>query len=145
MKLKKFKIYLRAIKAYCKAVNIKLIPVRGFEGCGEYDPNRRVIKYDNTLSNSDIISTLLHELGHYLDDLRNPNKYAGAHHYYGRTRLERNYVYLTVNQKQVLFSTETEAWDNAEAIAKQLKIPLGNWFKKDKISSLNTYRSIRVY
>lgn len=144
MKLRNMNKYMGAIRKFCKSVNIKLVKVPKFDGCGEYNPNRRVIKYDPRLSDSEVISTLLHELGHYLDDYRNPNKYAGTHHYYGRTRIERDYVYLTANQKQAIWDTETEAWKNGRAIANQLKIKLGKWFDKDETSSLNTYRPIRV-
>lgn len=144
MKLRNMDVYMSAIEEYCNVTNIKLVEVPEFEGCGEYNPNNRTIKYDNSLSDSEIISTLLHELGHYQDDLRNPNKYGGTHHYYGRTRLERQYVYLTAKQKQAIWDTETEAWKNGRAIAKQLKIKLGKWFDKDETSSLNTYRPIRI-
>jgi hypothetical protein len=144
MKLRSYKTYLKKLKQYCKVSNVKIVWKSNYEGCGDYDPNNRTITIDRKLSQSEIISTMLHELGHYLDDSRNPTKYGNNHHYYGRTRLERELSELTTNQKAIVWDTELEAWKNAEALAYQLRIPLSKWYWKDKESSLNTYRSIRI-
>lgn len=145
MALKNYKPYLKKIKAYAKASGIKLKPVKNLDGFGEYSPNNRTIKFDPSMSKENILSTLLHELGHFMDDYRNPNKFAGRHHTCGRTRIEKDFIFLSVNQKQAVWESEIEAWKNARAIALKLKIPLGKWFTKDETSSLNTYRSIRTY
>lgn len=111
---------------------------------GIYMPNQRKIVIDKNLSQSEIISTLLHELGHFIDDLRNPyNNLANRYHLQGRANDDIGRE-LTFRQKKALLKTEREAWINARGLASQLRIPLGNWFVNDERTSLKTYYSIRV-
>lgn len=144
MKLRNYDLYLKKIKAYCKSVELEIQFVEVFEGEGEYRPNRRkVIIATKDFSESQILSTLLHEIGHFEDDLRNPKRFSQKYHYWGYEWInqERN---LTLNQKEAVLRAELSAWKNARALALKLRIPLGKWFKKDERESLNTYRAVKT-
>lgn len=144
MRLKNYRIYKKKILALCRTMNLKVKWVKNLEHFGEYDPNKRTILIDGTYSESEVISTLLHEIGHFIDDTRNPNRFQMKHHYHGYDKLEKEYSTLTVNQKEAVMRAEMSAWKNARALARQLNIPLGKWFYKDETRCLNTYRPIRT-
>lgn len=144
MKLKNYQLYLKKVKAYARLCEVSIIFKKEVDGTGEYRPGRREVAIERGLGQSAIISTLLHELGHFMDDLRNPtNNFANRFHNDGRTAIEKE-LYLTQRQKNQVLKLEKEAWKNAEALARQLKIPMGRWFYQDKESSLNSYRAIRL-
>ena len=144
MRLKNYKSYLKKIKAYARLCNVKIIFRKEVDGTGEYRPSRREVVIERGLNQSEIISTLLHELGHFIDDLRNPlNHFSNRFHNDGRTAIERDRD-LTMLQKKRVLKLEKEAWKNGRALASQLNIPLGQWFSKDEKSSLNSYYSIRL-
>lgn len=144
MKLKNFKIYLKAIEKQAKLFGVKIKIVPDGSGNGYFDPNRRLIMVDASLPESLIISTLLHELGHFQDAQKRPKVWESAHHYYGYDRLHREFNKLAENQKKIVWDCELEAWRQARGIARGLKIPLGKWFINDEKKSLNSYRGIKV-
>ena len=144
MKLRNYKIYMKQIKAFAKLCNIRITFVKNMPECGEYRPNRREVLVDKDLPEAVKISTLLHELGHFMDDLRNPlNNFANRFHNDGRNAIDQE-RHLTMLQKKRILKTEKEAWKNARALASQLSIPLGKWFYQDEKSSLNSYYAIRI-
>jgi hypothetical protein len=144
MKLKNYKSYLKKIKAYAKLCNVSIVFKKEVDGTGEYRPSRREVVIEKGLPQSAILSTLLHELGHFVDDLTNPsNHFSNRFHNDGRTAIENDRD-LTMLQKKRILKLEKEAWKNARALARQLNIPIGSWFTKDEKSSLNSYYSIRI-
>lgn len=144
MRLKNFKIYLKAIEKQAKLYGVKINLVPDGSENGEFSPNRRSVTVDGSLPDSLIISTLLHELGHFLDAQKRPKVWESAHHYYGYGRIEKEFMTLTENQKKIVWDCELEAWRQARSIARSLKIPLGKWFYNDEKKSLNSYRGIKV-
>lgn len=144
MRLRNYKIYLKKIKAQCRLMGLKIKWVKDMSCYGEYNPNKRTITIARNQSESEKISTLLHEMGHFIDDTRNPNRFAMKYHFHGYGKLEKEYAVLTVNQKDAVMRAEMSAWKNARALARQLKIPLGKWFYTDETRCLNTYRPIRT-
>lgn len=144
MKLKNYKTYLNQIKRYARLCNVKIVFKKEVDGVGEYIPNRRQVVLEKGLSQSEIISTLLHEFGHFIDDYRNPeNNLNNRYHNDGRTAIEQDRE-LTVQQKKKILKIEKEAWKNGRALARQLNIPLGNWFYRDEKSALNSYYAMRI-
>ena len=144
MKLKNYRLYLKKLKSYSKLCGIKVEFRKEVDGIGAYVPSRRSIVIETSLSQSHTISTLLHELGHFVDDFRNPNNhFNNRFHNDGRTAIENERA-LTARQKKKVLQLEREAWKNGRALARQLNIPLGRWFFQDEKSSFNTYRSIRI-
>jgi hypothetical protein len=144
MKLKNYKPYLRQIKRYAKLCNVEIVFKKEVDGVGEYVPNRRRVALEKGLDQSAIISTLLHELGHFIDDFRNPeNNLNNKFHNDGRTAIERERE-MTSQQKKKILKIEREAWKNGRALARQLNIPLGSWFYRDEKSSLNSYYAMRT-
>lgn len=144
MKLKNYKTYLKQIKSYARLCNVEIQFKKEVDGVGEYVPNRRRVALEKSLSQSEIISTLLHEFGHFIDDLRNPeNNFNNKFHNDGRTAIEQERN-PTLQQKKKILKLEKEAWKNGRALARQLNIPLGNWFYRDEKSALNSYYAMRA-
>lgn len=144
MKLRNYNLYMKKIKAFARLCNVRITFVKNLPESGEYRPLRREVIIDRNLDQAAKLSTLLHELGHFMDDLRNPfNNFANRFHNDGRTAIDQE-RHLTMNQKKKILKTEKEAWKNARALASQLNIPLGKWFNQDEKSSLNSYYAIRI-
>lgn len=137
--MKNFNIYLESILNYAKACNIKVIFVEpNKDWHGLYSPHRRSIYINKELKEELKISCLLHELGHYLDDCTNPRSFTSKSINSGLEALEKSKD-LTDPQKRAIIRQEKKAWKYAQGIAKQLKIPLGKWFFRDKKSNLLIY------
>jgi hypothetical protein len=86
------------------------------------------------------ICVLLHELGHFLDYKQHPIRYK----IYGQAYDSKSFYTerkLTKKQKKILVLAETRAWREGEKLAKELGIPLGNWFYKSREENLSTYRN----
>lgn len=136
--LKNYDKYLQKLELYAKAIKFKILYVK-YDGDGAYIPSKRLIKIDEDLSESDIIGTLLHELGHVADShsfLSNgaSNNLEKA---YTATYKKKN---PTNKQIKLVLECEKRAWKEAETIAKLLKIKLGKWYYKGKQEALNSYR-----
>lgn len=144
MKLRNYKSYMKKIKAYAKLCQVRVVFRSDVDCTGVYYPQQRTVVVDKDLDEPAKISTLLHELGHFMDDLRTPlNHFSNRFHNDGRTAIEED-RHLTMLQKKRILKLEKEAWKNGRAIARQLKIPLGQWFDKDEKSALNSYYAIRT-
>ena len=136
--LRNYNKYLDSLLLYAKAHNIS-VAFKEVPGDGQYVPAKREIQIDNDMSQSSVISTILHELGHALDDSiswKKPNSYLGKAY---------DAVYSitgspTAKQLEAVIACEKRAWDMGEVIAKQCKIKLGKWYFKGKLSALNNYR-----
>ena len=143
MRLKNFPIYLEKIKKWCKASGVHIRSKKSLPCEGVYYPHNKTIAYSEELSESEIISCLLHEIGHLLDDYTNKDKYSHIHFVQGIDNIQA-VKRLTKRQKKKVVDTEVSAWKNAEALAKILKIPLGKWYYKDKKEALKSYTDIEV-
>ena len=135
---------MKKIKAFAKLCRVSINFVDHMEEFGCYYGNKRSITISKSLGQAELLATLLHELGHFIDDLRNPhNHLTNRFHNGARTAIEEDRK-LTFLQKKRLLKIEREAWKNARALAKQLDIPLGNWFYKDEKSALASYYAKKV-
>lgn len=128
--------YFLTLKCYAKALKIKIIYAH-IDCEGIYIPNRRTIKLDPDLDDQELIATLLHELGHSLDDaLVTKTTYRHLDKAYPRVYDNKG----TKQQLQTVLSCEKRAWICGKAIAKRLKIPLGKWYNRISKRNLRTYR-----
>lgn len=134
--LKNYDIYIEKIQAYTEACEIT-IEYKDVPGDGAYMPSRRVISVDKDLPESTEIATLLHEMGHSMDDtlydkrsMKILDKAFPA--FYNGTATEA--------QKAAVIECERRAWVFARGIAKKLRIPLGKWFDKEENEALSDYR-----
>lgn len=107
---------------------------------GIYIPSKRKIRIDDDMTQTETIATLLHEIGHLLDDVANVDvnvtsmSKAYKAVYYGRP---------TKLQKVVVVNCEIRAWLIGSALAKNLKINLGSWYDVHMASALNSYLDVK--
>lgn len=140
-KLKNKALYINKIKQAAKSLRVKVQFSDYPEHLGKWNPNKRCITVHYGQSDSALISTLLHELGHAIDDL-----------FIEHTRREYNaidtaYKMLHNNRasskhKKIIRNCEDRAWKLGEALAKALGIKLGPWFYEDAKQALKTYAKI---
>jgi hypothetical protein len=139
-KLKNYQLYLQRIELYAQVLDVG-IEYRVHPQDGAFVPTRRKVVIDPDLSETDTLATLLHELGHFLDDtiLRdNPSMGKLSEAYYA--------VYgdkYTNSQLEIVVKCEERAWDYGEVIAKQLKIKLGKWYTDNKKDAIRSYRTTK--
>ena len=129
--------YRKVLTSYAKAIKIRIVYAPD-AGDGSYIPARRKIRIDPDLTESSQIATILHELGHVLDDAVVPpgnvrNKIQAA---YGRIYTKN----FTKQQRQVVLRCEKRAWNYGRAIASILNIKLGQWYDKEEKEALDAYR-----
>lgn len=133
-RLRRYEDYLTKLQHYAAACDIE-IEYRLEPSDGLYIPSQRKVVLDKDLEPGEEIATLLHELGHMLDDaLQEPD-----------SNLNRAYqaVYRkkpTINQRRLVLECEQRAWDCGRGIAKKLRIPLGKWYDREMQDALQSYR-----
>lgn len=135
--LPNFTKYLTLLKLYCKSTKVKLIK---HSGETFYLAGTRIIKYNCDLSEAETISSILHELGHIMDEfsLKPTKRY--------RLIAAYNKVYtskVTKAQKEIVILAEKKAWANGRVIAKLLGIPLGRWYPTYMKKCLRSYQRIK--
>lgn len=134
--LKHYTKYLDILLIYAKAMDIR-IDFSPYNGNGAWMVAARKIKIDSEMSEAEEIATILHELGHVLDDAfqmsKSPNEVTDAYTciYTGK---------YTKKQKRLVIKAERLAWANGRKIAKLLKIRLGKWYTDVQKSSINAYK-----
>lgn len=140
-KLKNKALYISKLKHAAKSLRVK-VQFRDYpEHLGRWNPNKRCITVHYAQSDSALISTVLHELGHAIDDM-----------FVEHTRREHdaiNTAYKMLNNnrasskhKRLIVACETRAWKIAASLAKALGIKIGPWFYKDAKQALKTYAKI---
>ncbi len=138
MDLKHYCKYIKCIRLYTKAIQLRLEFKETPYG-GVFFPSRRLIRIDPGLSESKTVAALLHELGHVLDDTIVSSKkfrqmekaYAGA------------YSKQSKKQAEVVYRTELRAWEYGRVVAKILGIKVGKWYNAYRRECLKGYRNER--
>lgn len=136
-KLKNYKIYLKRLKLFARANKVSIV-IAESDSEGVWMPLVRRIRLDENLSNSVEIASLLHELGHSIDDLMWV-KLAES------KEVDKAYEAMysekvSSKQRKIVVEFEERAWKNARNIAKRLNIRLGKWYYKTEKKFLNTYK-----
>lgn len=137
-KLKNHEKYRQALLGFAKSLNIKVV-FKYDDGNGSYIPESRKIIIDNELTNSDEIATLLHELGHVLDEglIKDSPFYNRLNKAYGRIYKKS----VTKAQKALVIKCEKRAWVYGRAIANILGIKLGLWYESIAKQCIDAYRN----
>lgn len=140
MKLKKYEAYIDRLSFYACALNIDITYSDSIEHDGFYNDATKRITLCEGLDDSSEVATLIHELGHAVDDTFRPSPRS----------LDRAYqkdftnTPLTRRQKAMILACERSAWRSGRVIAKRLKIPLGKWFDDEEAESMRIYRRAKV-
>ena len=141
--LKNFDKYLQKLELYAKAIKVKLVS-RDLDGCGgSYAPWNRMLKVDHDIEGSSLIATILHELGHEMDDsLRedlDKKMYSKIMSCYVAVYSDKH----TEEQLALVIECESRAWDYGKVIAKKLKIPLGKWYTNEAKECVAAYKDTK--
>ncbi len=133
-KLKNYLIYKKKLLDFASTFEVSVI-YKNFPGEGKAENKK--ITLDTGLSQSAEIATLLHELGHVLDDLSfttdEYNKISKAY-----TRIYDDNC--SREHKETVLEREKAAWKYGRNLATQLGIRLGKWFLVEEKVSIASYR-----
>lgn len=134
--LKHYDKYLDILQIYAKVIGIK-IQFTNYEQDGCWIPSARKVKIDPNMSQMDEISTILHELGHAIDDAFEMSG--------GQGPLDEAYIAMyaekaTKPQKKLVIKAERKAWENGRVIAKLLGIRLGKWYTDIAKQAIDDYK-----
>jgi len=138
--MKKYDLYISRLLAFAKALGISVTWKRLGSYEAYYRPDNNSITIDDELDPESEIASMLHELGHAVDEYRverlNQEDVSRAYTawYEGRD---------TRSQRKKVLAEERAAWRIGRIIAKNLKISLGKWYAKEQKESLAVYRAGR--
>lgn len=139
-KLKHYSQYLKRLRLFAKAMNIKIEYQDDLDAEGEWLPSVRLIKIASTTSESEEIAATLHEIGHSMDDLFSTSftsenrTFKAYYRFYNNNKISKN-------QRKLILDCEKKAWRNGRDIARRLKIRLGKWFNDIEQECLNSYKN----
>jgi len=133
--------HIESIELYLLLCQVRVKYIPDLISGGVYSPSARTILIDENLNVKQKMFTLLHEAGHFIDYSTNPKSFTNASHNIARRKIEKSQK-LSLAQKRAIIRNETKAWKYAKGLARQLKIPLGKNFEKDRKESLKTYRQL---
>lgn len=143
MKLKKYDEYFKKLKDYSSLCRLNICFVKA-KDADSYSSSQRKIIISEDQDQSETIVALLHEIGHFIDDHRNPiNNISNKFMTQARVNIENSNT-LTMRQKRKIIKNERVAWKNARGLARQLGIPLGQWFFKAEKKYLKTYSNLKI-
>jgi len=135
--MKNYGLYLKKLLRFALALGITVSrrPLQEHEGW--YEPKSHSIVMDDDLDDEDTIAILLHELGHAVDEYRierlnQPIRMKAYGAVYDDT--------ATKLQTKMVLEDEKVAWKIGRLIAKQLKIPLGKWYKRNERDGMWVYK-----
>ena len=139
IKLKHYKTYKKKLIKLCSALSIQLISHEEVDESA-YIPSKKKILIEGDMSQSEVIGTLLHEIGHVLHDMtgrsiRHTEKEWNAYGFIYTKNVYKEEVMLVLG-------VEESAWKIGEQVAKMLGIPLGAWYHDLKAQCLDSYREI---
>ena len=137
--LKNYIEYLQKLELYMEVLNIKL-EYKEYPEDGCFLPQARKIILDPDLTETNTLGTLLHELGHVLDD----SVLAGNPISEKITAIYKKIYKEEVTEAQlgVVIACEKRAWGYGRAIARQLKIPLGKWYNIIENEAIKDYKKV---
>ena len=133
--MKHFDRHLKRLRAVMDGLRFRLEFKPGVED--EMLWSRRVIRIDSEREDSEIIATLLHEIGHVI-----------AFMHYGKQGA-RESVHIDVifhkgkptrRQTAKIIEQEEDAWRAGEQLAFLMDIPLGSWYAETRAECLKSYR-----
>lgn len=134
--LKHYEKYVKTIRSYARGMQIKVILEEGDNGASS--PTRKYIKVGVDQSETGVIATLLHELGHMHDFTlvrrRSVNALMKYHDLLDKGKIRQV-------QLRRIVKGEERAWAYGKIIAKMLGIPIGKWYDEHARDAIRTYRN----
>lgn len=138
--MNKNNIYFNRLIDFARSLQINIF-YKNNVNIGYFLPNKKEIIIDPKLTLDQQIFSILHELGHHLDDVENNYKYDDI---YGKAnkKVEKE-LSLSIREYNVLNECEIRAWKKGEIIAKLLDIRLNKGYSIFKKSCLSGYRRVK--
>ncbi len=137
--LKHYEAYLERLFAFAKATGVKIRYDENQSSEGVWMPSIRKIKLDTDLSQSGEIASLLHELGHSLDDMLSTPAKLDEKLYKAYDAMYKDTC--TKKQRALVVACEERAWNNGRDIANRLRIRLGKWYDQAEKYCLDSYKN----
>lgn len=136
--LKHYKLYLKKIHKYADSLGIEIFYLEEVEGEGLFSHHYKVLHIQDDLTETEMVATLLHELGHAMD-----------FSFYNKRTMKRLFVayenvYNGKHSKrdlELVIIAEKDAWNTGKVIAKLLKIKLGTWYSHQEALCLKDYKT----
>lgn len=133
--LKHYDDYLERLTNFADAIGVKIRFTKYDNDDAKWSPAKSTISLDEDMSQTDMIASFLHELGHALADLVLDTDQSMIEAY-SKIYDEGRY---TKKHKKIVIAIERQAWYIGRLIAARLKIKLGAWFTQCQKDSLNSY------
>lgn len=134
-KLKNYDKYFNILESFANSMGIS-IRVEPCDTLGSYVYSRKCIIIDDALTESEEISTLLHELGHAFDIMISEQKDLDV---WSKAYLK--YPKVSKKEMNIVVTREQLAWDYGRHIATQLDIKLGKWYHDDERDCIKYYKN----
>lgn len=136
--IKHYEKYLMSLMLFAAGLKYKIEWKDKLPCGGILVPKYRVIYILASLPPTEKIATLLHELGHAIDD----NFFNFKEENLVDTAYKKTYSNKKVNSKyhKIVMKCEKAAWNNGRNIAAMLGIRLGLWYTEIELQSLETYK-----
>lgn len=136
--LKHYDKYIRLLETFAKALGVKIKYSARLDNDGQYSPVRKCITLAEDMSETSTLATLLHEVGHCLDDMSIRD----------HTLTDKAYIAFyeerfTPQQRRLVLRREKTAWSVGLGLANLLRIRIGKWYFKEEESALTQYRAIK--
>ena len=146
MKLRNYQKYLNKLLDQSAMWEVTVYSAALKSNLGEYVSGKRVINLEETMDQSEEIAVLLHELGHFLDDMEDPGFNNGKILLaaYGVINVKEENAVLSRKAKALVIECERRAWAKGRVLAKKLKIPLGSWYDVEELAGIAEYSAIKL-
>lgn len=136
-KLKHYKKYMKRLILFASAIGVK-VEYGESSSDGIWFPAVRKIKLDDDLTQAEEVATLLHELGHSMDDILSAQW--KTEQVLGKAYTAMYSKKPTKKQVKLVVECEKRAWDYGRDIARRLNIRLGKWYDTSEHDGLKSYR-----
>lgn len=137
MKLKNHLTYYNKILDYAKSIGVEVFFYHKLNNA-YYQSYGKKIYIDPDFKEADQIAILLHELGHFEDEIFTSDKKVEKLYERAAIKCDED-IPLSKREFNCLINCELNAWIHGAIIAKKLKIPLGKWYKKIQDKSMVSY------
>lgn len=141
MRLKNHDSYFNKILDYANSIGVTIYFYKDLDSA-HYESHGKKVYIDPKYKNSDLIAYLLHEIGHFEDDLYTSSKTVEKLYVLADKKSDKG-IPLSDKEYNCIIQCEKNAWYHGAIIARKLKIPLGKWYKKIEKESLLTYQKIK--
>jgi len=136
--LKHYKVYVNRLELFSRAIGVKIV-IKPYADEGIWLPWTRVVKVDSELDEAEQVATILHELGHALDDILTPSGRYSDRIYKAYRATYRNKQ--SKAQLKLVIDAQKIAWKYGRDIAQRLRIRLGKWYDEAEKVSIKSYKA----